>query len=198
MGKKSKRLGKSFEYEVRDILRQATDLNFERTPLSGAWIGGENTYKAEVGREDVTEIMTGDIICPKGWRWTVECKNEADVPVHLLFMGDNCEKVNSYLEQVYNDSQTSKKEPLLVMKYRKSGYSLPKRIKDVLLESNVEVPKTNSTTLGILVAELSNKCQDIANINHIYYTTQINNQSTEWRFFDINNWIHYIKQRQYI
>ena len=200
MGSKSKRLGKGFEYEVRDLLREATGIqSFERVPTSGAWIGGQNAYKAQFGREDVTEIMSGDIICPQGWRWTVECKNEADVPIHQLFLGDKCDKINEYLEQVFNSSMTAKKQPLLIMKYRKSGYKLPKRIVEILDEANVSAPKTNSVTLGIIVAEEVSNSYDISDLNHIYYTAVFsNNTKTSWRFFDIENWFKHINERQFL
>lgn len=200
MSSKSKRYGKGFEYEVRDILRESTGLpGFERVPTSGAWIGGQNAHKADYGRNDVTEIMAGDLICPDGWRWTVECKNHADVPVHQLFLGDGAKLVNEFLEQVYYSSLLVEKESLLVMKYRKSGYSLPKRIKDFLKESDVSPPKTNSVTLGILVAEQADNCYDIAGLNHIYYTaTFTKNISTSWRFFDFEKWLETVKERQFL
>ena len=95
MATKSQRYGKGFEYEIRDLLRETTELTeFERTPHSGAWVGGSNKYKAATSRADAVEILAGDLICPENWRWIVECKNEEDVPVHQLFMGESSKKID--------------------------------------------------------------------------------------------------------
>lgn len=199
MGKKSKDYGKGFEYEVRDILREATGImSFERVPTSGAWIGGANAYKAQTGRDDVTEIMAGDIICPEGWRWTVEAKNHEDVPIHQLFLGEESKTINSFLAQVNDAAETAGKEPLLVMKWRRKGFTLSKKIRDTITEAGASPPKSNSSTIGILVAERADYCLDISGINHIYYTGKLNEQtSASWLFFDINNWLEYLNDRQF-
>lgn len=199
MSKKSKAYGKGFEYEVRDILREATGIrSFERVPTSGAWIGGANAYKAEFGRDDVTEIMAGDLICPEDWRWTVECKNWEDIPVHQLFMGKESKQINEFLKQVYDSANVAGKEPLLVMKWRKKGYKLPTRVTKLLEDARIKTPISNSITIGILVAELSDKCFDISGVNHIHYTGNLDeNYSASWCFFDFNAWLEYIKERQY-
>lgn len=194
MGKKSKRFGKGFEYEVRDILRKATGIqSFERVPSSGAWIGGKNAYKAEFGRDDVTEIMAGDLICPLNYRWCIECKNYVDLPIHQLFFGERCFNIDRFIEQVLCSSTTTMKEPLLIIKYRKSGHKPTKRIIDLLKGSNIKLPQTNTTTVGIFAAELAQNCEDIKRLNHIYY----DNKSSQWRFFDIQNWIKKIQDRQF-
>ena len=127
MGKKSKRFGNGFEYEVRDILREATgDKSFERVPDSGAYFGGANKIRAETARKDLVEMMSGDLICPPDWRWVAECKNYEDVPYHQLFLGNSCLIINEFLQQVNQDATTSGKEPLLIMKIRRKGWKLPK------------------------------------------------------------------------
>lgn len=198
-GKKSKRLGKGFEYEVRDILREATGIqSFERVPTSGAWIGGKNAYKAEYGRDDVIEIMSGDLICPENWRWLVECKNHEGVPYHQLFLGKSSEKINEFLEQTYFSANVAKKEPLLVMKLRKKGYKLPTRTANILKENNIAIPNSNSITLGILVAEIIEFSNEISHLNHIQYTIMMaDGKEIGWRFFDMQNWLQLINTRQF-
>lgn len=201
MGSKSKRLGKGFEYEVRDILRKATgDLSFERVPTSGAWVGGANVYKAQTGREDVTEIMAGDIICPKGWRWCVEAKNHEDVSIHQLILGNGCSQIDNFLKQVNSSAELAKKEPLLIMKWRRKSSNIPKSIKEALAKNNIPLPQNKTATLGILVAERYENCIDIQSINHIQYTGPINSDNTlsaTWCFFDLNNWLVHLLDRQY-
>ena len=180
MGSKSKNYGKGFEYEIRDVLREATGIqSFERVPTSGAWIGGKNAYKAQTGRDDVTEIMAGDIICPQGWRWTVECKNHENVPFHQLFLGEGSKTVDSFLAQIYDAAKTARKEPLLVMKLRKKA-------------------KKNSIAMGTLVAELAEHSFDISGINHIQYTGKLSDDiSATWLFFDLDLWLEHINERQF-
>lgn len=197
MGSKSKRLGNSFEYEIRDLLREATgDNSFERVPLSGAYFGGSNKVRADTSRDDLVEIMSGDLICPPGWRWVCECKNQVDVPYHQLFLGDKCKIIDEFLQQVSDDAKTTGKEPLLFMKLRKSGWKLPTRVKNILKESEVKVPVAKSSTVGILVAERVDYCFDIAELNHIKYTGSLSpDAAATWYFFDVNNWIEHINSR---
>ncbi len=197
MGSKSKRLGNSFEYEIRDLLREATgDNSFERVPSSGAYFGGANKVRADTARDDLVEIMSGDLICPAGWRWVVECKNQMDVPYHQLFLGDECKTIDDFLRQVSDDATTTGKEPLLFMKLRKSGWKLPTRIKNILKESNVKAPVAKSSTVGILVAERADYCFDIAGLNHIEYTGLLGDGvSATWYFFDAQNWIQHVNNR---
>lgn len=197
MGSKSKRLGNSFEYEIRDLLREATgDNSFERVPSSGAYFGGANKVRAETARDDLVEIMSGDLICPRGWRWVVECKNQMDVPYHQLFLGDESKTVDEFLKQVSEDAKTTGKEPLLFMKLRKSGWKLPTRIKNILKESGAKVPVAKSSTVGILVAERADYCFDIAGLNHIEYTGLLSDDvAATWYFFDVNNWIKHVNSR---
>lgn len=196
MGKKSKNYGKGFEYEARDLLREATGIqSFERVPTGGAWIGGKNAYKAQTGRDDVTEIMAGDLICPENWKWTVECKNWENVPIHQLIIGDQCKVIDDFLDQINNAANIAKKEPLLMMKLRKKKYDLPDKIKSLLSAQSIKIPTSNTYTIGILVAEKTEKCVEIQQFNHIRYIDKINNIS--WCFFDFNVWKCELKARQF-
>ena len=198
MGSKSKRLGSGFEYEIRDILREATgEMTFERSPSSGAFVGGSNAFRTKTLRNDATEIMSGDLIVPANWRWMVECKNHVDIPVHQLFLGDGCKEVDSFLEQTSYTASLINKQPLLFMKLRKSPATFSKKLKDIIIESGGALPQTKTVSLGILVAEMSDHSHDIAHLNHITYTGLLEDGTPiTWRFFDIEKWIKYVKERQ--
>lgn len=199
MATKSARYGKGFEYEVRDLLREATNIDsFERTPGSGAWIGKSNVYKAKTARKDMIDIMSADIVTPEGWRWCIECKNYEDVPIHQLFFGEECKTIDEFLGQICDDAVTTGKEPLLIFKVRKKPYSFKKKFKDQLKEAKIAVPKINSITTGIMVAELSEHCVELNDLNHIQYTTETENGEFQtWKFFDFDIWLKYIKIRQF-
>lgn len=199
MATKSARYGKGFEYEVRDLLREATDIDsFERVPHSGAWVGGKNAHRANTAREDMVDMLSGDIVTPEGWRWVVECKNHEDVPIHQLFFGDECKAIDEFLGQICDDADTTGKEPLLIFKIRKKPYSFKKKFKDQLKEAKIAVPKINSVTTGIMVAEIMENCDEMSNINHIQYTRKLEDGEFQtWRFFDFTAWLELVKVRQF-
>lgn len=200
MTSKSARYGKGFEYEVRDMLREATGIDsFDRVPASGSMFGGKNASRAVNARDDAVDILTADIICPEGWRWVIECKNHEDVPIHQLFFGNECKTVDDFLSQICDDAQTSGKEPLLVFKVRKKPYSFKKKFVDTLKESKIDVPKINSITTGIMVAELMENCDELKDMNHIQYSRLLENGEFQtWRFFDFSSWLSLVKARQFI
>lgn len=197
MTNKSGRIGKGFEYDVRDLLRETTgDQSFERVPSSGAYFGGANHVRAETARAGLTEIMSGDIITPPGWRWVVECKNHEDVPYHQLFIGESCKIMEEFLDQINQDSITNSKEPLLFVKLRRKGYKLSKKVKDTLESAGVAPPKSKSSTIGVVVAERSEHSEDIKHFNHIQYSCDLpTEKGTTWRFFDVNIWLTELNNR---
>ena len=200
MTSKSARYGKGFEYEIRDILRESTGIeSFDRVPASGSMFGGKNAARAATSRDDAVDILTADIICPEGWRWVIECKNHEDVPVHQLYFGEECKTVDEFLGQICDDAQTSGKEPLLVFKIRRKPYSFKKKFIDMLKKAKIVVPKINSITTGILVAELAENCNEIKENNHIQYTRELEDGDFQvWRFFDFEIWLKFVKIRQFI
>lgn len=197
MANKSGRIGKGFEYDIRDILREKTgDQSFERVPSSGAYFGGANQVRAQTAREGLTEIMSGDLITPPDWRWVVECKNHEDVPYHQLFIGDSCRIMEEFLDQINTDAKTTGKEPLLFVKLRRKGYKLSKKVRDILEAGGVTPPQSKSSTIGVLVGERSEYCVEIQHFNHIQYSCDLPSESgTQWRFFDINIWLTELNQR---
>ena len=200
MTSKSARYGKGFEYEIRDILRESTGIeSFDRVPASGSMFGGKNAARAATSRDDAVDILTADIICPEGWRWVIECKNHEDVPVHQLYFGEECKTVDEFLGQICDDAQTSGKEPFLVFKIRRKPYSFKKKFIDMLKKAKIVVPKINSITTGILVAELAENCNEIKENNHIQYTRELEDGDFQvWRFFDFEIWLKFVKIRQFI
>ena len=200
MATKSARYGKGFEYEVRDCLREATGIeSFERVPHSGAWLGGKNAHRAETTSNAMAQVMVGDIVTPEGWRWVIECKNHEDIPIHQLFFGTECQSIDEFLGQVCDDANTINREPLLIFKVRKKPYSFKKKFVDTLKEAKIDVPKINSVTTGIMVAELMEYCDEMKEMNHIQYSRPVENGEFQtWRFFDFEQWLKFIKPRQFI
>lgn len=198
MASKAKRLGAGFEYEIRDILREATgETTFERAPGSGAFVGGSNAFRAKTLRADATECMSGDLITPPNWRWCIELKNHVDVPIHKLFLGDACPEVDAFLTQTDYTAALVSKQPLLMMKLRKSPATFGKKLKDAASAAGVPLPQTKTVTMGVLVAERAENCSDISSINHIQYTGMVNGTVSTWCFFDLDAWIKTVVERQW-
>ena len=86
MANKQKAKGKNFEREIANHLSAVFDLNFERVPNSGAFTGGQNSFRDAKLDEEQSRIFDGDILSPKELTNTeFECKSRKDFGFHLLF-----------------------------------------------------------------------------------------------------------------
>lgn len=100
MAQKSKTKGSSWERDVANYLSALYGESFIRVPNSGAYIGGKNTVRKQVLHEGQIRAMKGDIIPPLDWKkFNCECKNYADFPFHLLYLG-NTKQLDTWLEQL--------------------------------------------------------------------------------------------------
>ena len=81
----SNKKGKSWELEASHLLQQYYGGTFARVPRSGAMFGGKNIKYAEGQRTDVKEIMSGDIICPKDFPFSVETKSYSSFDFSKLY-----------------------------------------------------------------------------------------------------------------
>lgn len=62
-------------------------------------------------------VLVGDVVCPEGFLWVLECKGgyEADVDLSSLFVNGN-KTIDKFIEQVAADSARSGKDPMLLYK----------------------------------------------------------------------------------
>jgi hypothetical protein len=111
-----KKKGSRYELEVAKDLSARYKETFRRVPQSGAIVGGLNRIYNEGLREDAAEILAGDIICPKWFPFSVECKNYANSPkIHnLLSIGDK--DLDKWIKQAKGDAEFAKKEWLIFFK----------------------------------------------------------------------------------
>ena len=116
----SNKKGKSWELEVAHLLSGVFEGNFNRVPRSGGMFGGKNVTHAEGERDDVKEIMSGDIICPKGFPFSVEAKNYASFDFAKIYKGEHKE-LDDWISQAEADAALSGKEPLISMKFNYKG-----------------------------------------------------------------------------
>jgi len=111
----SKQKGNTNERECAKILNErfGADL-FKRVPFSGAFVGGQNRYNANVLTEEQKLAFASDIICPVWFRYAIEHKAYASMSFWDLF--NESSDLNSWLKQAQGDADFVKKDPMVVVK----------------------------------------------------------------------------------
>ena len=101
----SRAKGARGEYLVRDMLRQFTDLQFERVPASGA-----------------LEYLKGDLYVPHAKNlFCIEVKNYADSPLSdKLFTQEKTNNLIRWWKKLIIQAEGGEQEPLLFFKYDRS------------------------------------------------------------------------------
>jgi len=109
----SKHKGNAFERQVCGILKERFNQPFNRVPTSGA-IG---TAQKDILTEEAKGILTGDIICPKNFRFSVECKSRKEFSLWGL-LGDAKEtEWLDWWKQACEDAHRANKQPIVIVKY---------------------------------------------------------------------------------
>ncbi len=105
----SKSKGNRTEREFAKILSDRFNMEFKRTPMSGAW--GTFNRDQEV-REDAKEILSGDIICPPKFIFSIECKSRQEFNFWDLLNEDVQHlEIDDWIWQAEQDASASSKEP---------------------------------------------------------------------------------------
>jgi len=101
----SRAKGARGEYLVRDMLREATGLKFERVPASGA-----------------LEYLKGDIYVPNNKNiYCIEVKNYADSPLtDKIFTATKTNNLIRWWKKVVKQAYNGEQKPLLFFKYNRS------------------------------------------------------------------------------
>ncbi len=101
----SRAKGARGEYIVRDMLREATGLQFERVPASGA-----------------LEYLKGDLYVPReANKYCIEVKNYADSPLtDKLFTQQKTNNLIRWWKKVVQQAKGGDQEPMLFFKYNRS------------------------------------------------------------------------------
>ena len=89
-------------------------------PRSGAMFGGENAENADGERSDVVEILSGDIITPKNFPFTIEAKHYDDFKFSHLLQGEN-KLLDGWLLDVQKDADRAKRLPMIMAKFSYVG-----------------------------------------------------------------------------
>lgn len=114
----SKAKGSSNETECKKILNERfkDTAVFQRSPSSGAFVGGSNYYRKSELSEEQNLVFVGDIYCNrKDFRFTIEHKAYHDASFWDFF--NEASDTHQWMEQAQRDADSVKKSPLLIVKY---------------------------------------------------------------------------------
>ena len=109
----SKKKGNRVELEFAKILSNRFNDTFRRVPASGAH--GTNLANTNL-RQDAKEILTGDIICPQWFEFTVEIKSRIDFNFWDLLNRDTENEIDQWIEQAKREAIVANKEWFIIVK----------------------------------------------------------------------------------
>lgn len=116
-----KQKGNGFERKIANLLseRFAQHLGiaqaFRRNPDSGSFFGGSNT--ARTATHSMDYAVFGDLICPRNFRYSIECKHYKTAPSFQSIVEHSVKQWDDWLEQAEQDSKNSGKSLALIIKY---------------------------------------------------------------------------------
>ena len=131
----SRAKGARGEYLVRDMLRDATDLQFERVPASGA-----------------LEYLKGDLYVPHAKnRFCIEVKNYESSPLSdKIFTAKKTNNLIRWWVKLLQQAAGGNQEPLLFFKYNRSPVFV---VTNLLLENTNEWLRIEWLDCYVLLAE---------------------------------------------
>ena len=105
-----KKKGNRIELELTKILSNRFKQNFSRTVSSGA------RWSQALLTEEATQIFSGDLVVPKGFKFVIESKGGYDsIDMSAVFIKGNSE-LDSFMEQVTDDSRRCGRSPMVCWK----------------------------------------------------------------------------------
>ncbi len=119
-----KQKGNSFERDIANQLSErfhaftGIEKSFRRNPDSGSFFGGTNVNRTEI--YDTDYALYGDLICPRNFKFSVECKHYKAAPPLSAIMKQKVTQWDEWLKQALQDANVSKKNMLLIIKYNRT------------------------------------------------------------------------------
>lgn len=116
-----KNKGNTFERKIANLLSSrfssylGIDKAFRRNSDSGSFFGGSNM--ARVQQHDLDNACFGDIMCPKNFIYSVECKHYKTAPSFQSVISKEVTQWDTWIKQAEQDADNSKTLPLLIIKY---------------------------------------------------------------------------------
>lgn len=116
-----KQKGNAFERKISNAFSArfseytGLETSFRRNADSGSFFGGSNQKRIET--HDLDTANFGDIITPKNFKFSIECKNYKTPPSFKSIVKQEVTQWNDWLNQALQDATNSSKEVLIVVKY---------------------------------------------------------------------------------
>ena len=116
-----KNKGSTFERKIANLLSDkfknflGIEKGFRRNPDSGSFFGGQNESRTE--KYGTEFAIFGDLICPKSFIYSVECKHYKSPPSFQSFLNADIKEWDMWIKQAEQDSVKSSKKMLLIIKY---------------------------------------------------------------------------------
>lgn len=119
-----KQKGNSFERTIANRLSErfaaftGIEKPFRRNPDSGSFFGGTNVSRSNV--YDTDWAIYGDLICPKNFKFSVECKHYKEAPIFNAIATGDVKQWDEWLAQAQQDAKQSGKRMMLIMRYNRT------------------------------------------------------------------------------
>jgi len=116
-----KQKGNSFERTIANALSKrfadytGIPQSFRRNPDSGSFFGGTNISRAET--HDTDWAVYGDLMCPKAFNFSIECKHYKAPPKLNGILKQNWKEWDGWIEQAQQDARASGKDVFVVVRY---------------------------------------------------------------------------------
>jgi hypothetical protein len=116
-----KQKGNSFERTIANMFSDrfaaytGIEKPFRRNPDSGSFFGGSNVSRNDV--YDTEWAIYGDLICPRNFNFSVECKHYKSAPTLSSILKQDVKQWDLWIEQAQQDATSSGKEMLIVIRY---------------------------------------------------------------------------------
>lgn len=121
MAVNGKQKGNSYERKIANLLsdrfKEKTGLEsaFRRNPDSGSFFGGQNQSRTET--YDTEYAIFGDLICPRNFNFSIECKNYKTPPSFSSIIKQDSKQLDGWISQATQDAHNAKKLTALIIKY---------------------------------------------------------------------------------
>jgi|GEM_PF-2659650 hypothetical protein len=124
----SKKKGNRVELEFAKIFTKRFSRTFKRVPQSGAF----STINKDEGLDkSVLDTLSGDLIPPNGFKFSIEIKSRLDFNFWDLLADETENEIDSWIEQAEGEARITNKEPLIIVKVnrRKPFAIFPEKLK---------------------------------------------------------------------
>lgn len=124
MAVNGKQKGNKFERDMANKLSDrfkahtGIEKSFRRNPDSGSFFGGTNIERMDI--YDTDYALYGDLICPRNFNFSVECKHYKAAPPLNAIMTQKVTEWDTWLSQAAQDAKASEKELLMIVKYNRT------------------------------------------------------------------------------